>query len=652
MTAGLGRGLALAGTGVALGLALVAALFGTGDLLKHVRGIVAPGETSRPVADLPRGETPSDKPLAKTDKPQAETGDRAAIDPGKAPLAAPDQSPQGETRRDSPSAGGPGSSPAGEEKAPSLDIIRVEPTGDAVIAGRGAPNASVEILRDDTAIARAKADESGAFAIDGMSLPPGNSELTLRSTAPDGKTTQGKVSAVVVVDKDRKAQPLVAVSEPDKPTRVLSQPEAPTGAKTAENGNAGTNPGADPAKTAEREGEKPSVPAKTTERESGNASDAAKSAERERSEAEKKADSAPPRREAALPKTEADRPAAEATPVKIVSVDAQEGGRLYVAGQGAAWASLRLYLNDTLVASGRSGADGRIAFTIGRGVKPGGYQIRIDQVEAESGKVRQRAQVGFTFPVQLAAKEPPKEPAKQPLRTASKEPPAAPARPLPETIPDAAAKSVTEPGPRATAPGSADETKVEKKSEEGKGDSKSAGSASSAPPSPSGAPSMATGAARPDAAKPSRDSDERMAEALAPTLPSIAKPPVAEPKAPVDTPSPAASGQGAAEPSPAAKPSQRAETPPSDVPAPGPATSSPIEKPGAVFVPEIETATIIRGDNLWRISRRSYGDGKRYTVIYDANRDQIRDPNLIYPGQIFVMPKDNPAADRQGANRG
>ena len=42
--------------------------------------------------------------------------------------------------------------------------------------------------------------------------------------------------------------------------------------------------------------------------------------------------------------------------------------------------------------------------------------------------------------------------------------------------------------------------------------------------------------------------------------------------------------------------------------------------------------------NLWRIARRAYGAGVRYTVIYEANREQIRDPNLIYPGQVFAIP--------------
>ncbi len=47
------------------------------------------------------------------------------------------------------------------------------------------------------------------------------------------------------------------------------------------------------------------------------------------------------------------------------------------------------------------------------------------------------------------------------------------------------------------------------------------------------------------------------------------------------------------------------------------------------------------GNSLWRIARRTYGEGIRYSVIYQANQGQIRDPDLIYPGQIFVVPTTN-----------
>ncbi len=44
------------------------------------------------------------------------------------------------------------------------------------------------------------------------------------------------------------------------------------------------------------------------------------------------------------------------------------------------------------------------------------------------------------------------------------------------------------------------------------------------------------------------------------------------------------------------------------------------------------------GNSLWRIARYAYGRGAQYTIIYEANADQIRDPDLIYPGQIFEVP--------------
>jgi nucleoid-associated protein YgaU len=60
--------------------------------------------------------------------------------------------------------------------------------------------------------------------------------------------------------------------------------------------------------------------------------------------------------------------------------------------------------------------------------------------------------------------------------------------------------------------------------------------------------------------------------------------------------------------------------------------------PSAVVESKIATTVVSRGDSLWRISRVTYGAGMRYAVVYKANRDQIRNPDRIYPGQIFVLP--------------
>lgn len=47
---------------------------------------------------------------------------------------------------------------------------------------------------------------------------------------------------------------------------------------------------------------------------------------------------------------------------------------------------------------------------------------------------------------------------------------------------------------------------------------------------------------------------------------------------------------------------------------------------------------VLPGNNLWTIARRSFGGGPQYTMIFEANQGQIRDPDLIYPGQIFILP--------------
>lgn len=51
-----------------------------------------------------------------------------------------------------------------------------------------------------------------------------------------------------------------------------------------------------------------------------------------------------------------------------------------------------------------------------------------------------------------------------------------------------------------------------------------------------------------------------------------------------------------------------------------------------------KTYTVVRGDCLWNIAKKFYGNGSQYTKIYNANRDKIKNPNLIYPGQVLTIP--------------
>lgn len=51
-----------------------------------------------------------------------------------------------------------------------------------------------------------------------------------------------------------------------------------------------------------------------------------------------------------------------------------------------------------------------------------------------------------------------------------------------------------------------------------------------------------------------------------------------------------------------------------------------------------KTYTIKSGDCLWNIAKRFYGNGAQYTKIYEANKDKLKNPNLIYVGQVLTIP--------------
>jgi hypothetical protein len=81
---------------------------------------------------------------------------------------------------------------------PSFDIVRIEPGGEAIIAGRGAPGANIELLRDGKIYDRAITDASGHFVMVPPRLPPGKYELMLVSRQPDGGQAASKSVTVAV----------------------------------------------------------------------------------------------------------------------------------------------------------------------------------------------------------------------------------------------------------------------------------------------------------------------------------------------------------------------------------------------------------------------------------------------------------------------
>ena len=54
--------------------------------------------------------------------------------------------------------------------------------------------------------------------------------------------------------------------------------------------------------------------------------------------------------------------------------------------------------------------------------------------------------------------------------------------------------------------------------------------------------------------------------------------------------------------------------------------------------PKAQAYTVQSGDTLSKISKQFYGDANRYMKIFDANKDQLKDPNVIKPGQVLKIP--------------
>ena len=126
----------------------------------------APADQSQPRVSAPSTEKPASKVITEANTAIKDLGDRLAP---STPLPS-----------------------ASADSAPGFDVARVEPNGEAVIAGRAAANAAIELLVDGQVHEKTIADASGAFVFVPKPLPPGNYSITLRATAPDGKVTVSK----------------------------------------------------------------------------------------------------------------------------------------------------------------------------------------------------------------------------------------------------------------------------------------------------------------------------------------------------------------------------------------------------------------------------------------------------------------------------
>jgi nucleoid-associated protein YgaU len=135
-----------------------------------------------------------------------------------------------------------------------------------------------------------------------------------------------------------------------------------------------------------------------------------------------------------------------------------------------------------------------------------------------------------------------------------------------------------------------------------------------------------------------RETLQALAAVAAAQAPVVTKPaPAVTTEMPaVAAPEPAPTPEPAAEPSavvvapqtPAAVPEVAAEAPPAPEPA---AVTTAAPKPAV-------TITVQPGFTLWGIAKQELGEGVMYVQVFNANKDQIKNPDLIYPGQVFTLP--------------
>lgn len=452
--------------------------------------------------------------------------------------------------------------------APTFDVLRVEPDGSAVVAGKAQPGSKLEILSNGKVIAQTTIDGSGDFAaVFDNPLPPGDHELVLRSTDASGKATQSEEVATVSVPNGKAGELLAMVSKPGEASRVLAMPEAAPSAlqppQAAQPGQSATA-----AATA-----KPS-PAVGT----------------------------PAPSAAAAPLT---------STVQVTAVEF-EGSKIFVAGSAPAASSVRALVDDKEIGKSTTEASGHFVIEGNVDLSVGSHIITVEELNAD-GTVKVRVRVPFERPQTDQATV---------------------AMQAPSATPSAAT---------TTAPAENQSTASDRAAfEKLRTDVAKAFGILSNLYKDQATPALDQAIAGRSAVVIGLKSlsEFRTAAGTEPSFTAFAGDIAAKARQlltsveawPNDV---AGIGKGIA-----TLASRLADlhiiAPPAPAPQ-APAGPQTFEQPPLA---ESQNSVIIRrGDTLWQISRRVYGQGVRYTTIYLANEDQIKNPDLIEPGQIFGVPE-------------
>lgn len=469
---------------------------------------------------------------------------------------------------------------------PSFDVVRVESDGAAQIAGRGEPQARVLLQVDGAQVAEADVAGDGAFAsLFTLAPNPAASLLSLVMVMPDGTQIPGRETVAL----GPIFGPVVATAEvaPNTPPTL---PAAPP----------------EPAPMPEAVAEDMPLTAAVAE-----------SVREPESVAVAVAVAQSP---AVLLLTDQGVEVLQAPvagPVGAVSIDTISytlDGQVQFGGRGQATYIVRLYLDNAAVAEVAVPAGGQWGVTKAD-IAPGLYTLRADQVDSV-GEVTSRFETPFKRETIAKLAE---ASAPEPVEPTVVTPVAAPVVITPVVTPVVAAPETSMPepvlAPAVTASDPVKPSAAEPSAAEPRAAAPevaaSGGPAQVENPDPMPVPPSA--AALPDLAGPSA-APEVASDAVA-QAPQAASPPV--------------------DPSLPSAPDQAPE-----VVAASPAATAPLADSAPAPAASPVSITVQPGFTLWAIAEANFGDGVRYVQVFEANRDKIRDPNLIYPGQVFTVPAE------------
>ncbi len=282
-----------------------------------------------------------------------------AVPPSAQPKVATEQSEPSKAEPPKPPSEAPAAEtpPAKPTAVPSFDVVRIEPTGEGVIAGRAEPGWTVKIESGGAAVAETKADEEGAWSIVlEKPLPAGDNALTLRAISPDG--TRALISQQPVT---------VAVGKPEGEAVAQKEPSAAQ----------------EPAK------EEASPPAPSEQQTA-----AAEPKPEQQAEASPGIETEP---QPIVPDENAPPREKPAPPVKINTLEYQDtgkdSGKVSLSGVGDANVRVFLFFDDEPFGQTVIGSDGTWAVEIEKKLAEGEHTVRADTYDEKTGMVSGRASV-------------------------------------------------------------------------------------------------------------------------------------------------------------------------------------------------------------------------------------------------------------------